>query len=582
MKSSLSNMLSSLLAQERIAHLRSRFSLVETRANRFMIAVILFFLPFLAPLYHDVFRAYITTPDMDLAVATVVLNFNSGLSQPHYDHTGYVNFLLLSWWIKLGGILGLISATDWKAVLASTDPEQAYAQVVIAGRFYSMLVAGIFSVVFYACLRTLTENRFTALLGGLLFAVSYGLARQSLILRPEMLSALFVITAFLYLLRASQKTAVIGSATPDMAAAGAAVMLAMMTKLQVIFSLLLLPIIIILFGRNAAQDIRSEKFPVLNSETAVYVIATVMFLSPALLFLLVYLRSYETWPGPYDRWSGFYQVFVALYVVSASIVYWRYYGLSRRAWGYGLAAFLCGITAMIYLNFLHFLDFNFVALVNFVDWMKHYAASSISHNADASFSDILRVIANSAAGLFDQPSFREALAASQPEEFARRNLLRGLIDRRFSWGALQQQPVLGLQWLVIIGLAYLFHRRQWLNGIQVAALLAVSLAQEVGFLLRHTSPDYQIYLEPWTIMAFTLLIARILKTQPSRLLNRTALSVVIAGFVLASFYANVERTNVLSAQGGNNVCPFTQGTPIYAIAKKYCDPDIQIKYQIIP
>ncbi len=579
MKSSLSNMLSSLLAQVCSARLPSRFSLVETRANRFTIAAILFCLPFFAPLYHDIFRAYITTPDMDLAVATVVLNFNSGLSQPHYDHTGYVNFLLLSWWIKIAGIFGLISATDWKAVLASTDPEQAYAQVVVAGRFYSMLVAGIFSVVFYACLRTLTECRFTALLGGLLFAVSYGLARQSLILRPEMLSALFVITAFLYLLRASQKTAVIGSATPAMATAGAAVMLAMMTKLQVIFSLLLLPVIIMLFGRNAAQDMRSEKFPVLNSETAAYVIATVMFLSPALLFLLVYLRSYEAWPGPYDRWSGFYQIFVALYVVSASVVYWRYYGLSRRAWGYGLAAFLCGMASMVYLNFLHFLDFNFVALVNFVDWMKHYAATSISRNADASFLDVLNIIVNAIDGLFDQPSFRETL---QPEEMARRGHMRELIDQRFSWDALQLQPVLGLQWLIVIGLVYLFYQRQWLSGIQVSTLLTVSLAQEMGFLIRSPSPNYQIYLEPWTIMAFTLLMTRILKTQPSQLLNRAILSVVTAGFVLASFYANMDRVIVPSAPDGNNVCPFTQGTPIYAIAKKYCDPDIQIKYLIAP
>lgn len=552
---------------------------METRANRFTIAAILFCLPFFAPLYHDIFRAYITTPDMDLAVASVVLNFNSGLSQPHYDHTGYVNFLLLSWWIKIAGIFGLISAADWKAVLASADPEQAYAQVVVAGRFYSMLVAGIFSVVFYACLRVLTENRFAALVGGLLFAVSYGLARQSLILRPEMLSALFVITAFFYLLKASQQTAVTGSATPIMAIAGAAVMLAMMTKLQTIFSLLLMPIVVILFGRNAAQDMRGKRFPVLNSETAVYAIAVAMFLVSTLLFLFTYLRAYEIWPGPYDRWSGLYQILVAVYVVFASVVYWRYYGLSRGAWSHGLAAFLCGMAATIYLNFLHFLDFNFVALVNFVDWMKHYAASSVSRNADTSFLDILNIIASSVGGLFDQPSFRETL---QPEELARRGHMRELIDRRFSWDALQLQPILGLQWLTVIGLVYLFYQRQWLSGIQVSALLMVSLAQEMGFLIRHPSLDYQIYLEPWTIMAFMLMVVRVWKMQPAQLFNRISLSAITVGFVLASFYANMDRGNILSAQERNNVCPFTQGTPIYVIAKKYCDPDIQIKYQITP
>jgi hypothetical protein len=514
---------------------------------------VLFLIPLALVFYYGIAHPYTTTADMDLAVAGHALNFNSGTPQTHYDHPGYVNFLLFSWWVKASSLLGLIPAHTWSGVLSSPDPESAFANVVITGRIYSAVIAGMLGVLFYHLLRLLTGSRHAALLGALALVFSAGLVHQASILRPELLSSLLVLLTLHQLIKAANGAGLRSSTVISLALAGGTAILALMTKLQAIVALLILPTGIILFGRRRDRQMCDVPGTSFTPEQLSYTLAAAAFASPALMLAATYIHASWVWPGPYLPLSGYYQILVATYLVGATLLYARIYKKTFAEWCIGLTALLTGMATASYLNFAKFLDQNIVALANFIDWLRHYTVSTISQNPDSTLLDMLQFVSGSASSL---------------------------LTRYITIEGAQERPTVILLWTSLIVAGYLFAKRAWLPGSRILLFLALAILTELAFTLRYMDPSYLIYVEPWIIIAYALAISHLPGVEWKNMIVRTVATALTAAYILGSLQVSSGRTFLPSQNSNNNVCVFTQGTPIYVWTKHHCDAEAQKKYDV--
>lgn len=525
----------------------------------------LFFIPLVVALHYGIARPYITTADMDLTVAAHALHFNSGMPQHHYDHPGYVNFLLFSWWIKASGLLNLIPAHTWNGVLSSPDPESAFASVVIAGRVYSAIVAGMFAVLFYQLLRLLTGNNYVSWLGTLALAFSAGLVSQSLILRPELLSSLFILLALHQLVKAANGIQTGRSTIISLALAGSAAMLALMTKLQAIFALLMLAAGISLFGQSRNRRMQPVLGASFNPERLGYVLAVVAFASPALALAVSYIHASWVWSGPYLPQSGYYQIVVAAYLAAATAFYAWTHKRTMAEWCFGMAALVAGMAAMVYLNFIKFLDQNIVALANFIDWLRHYAVSSIRRQEDLPLSDMLQLITVSASPGHPSPAY-------------------SLLARHITIDGISERPGGILLWVALIAAGYLYAKRERIVAFRILLFLAMATLLELIFTLRYMDIIYLIYIEPWIIIAYALAISRLLNIVGTKKIIKATASTLTGVYILLSLqissHSRFLDLSITDINNVNNVCVFTHGTPIYPWAKHHCDPETQEKLNI--
>jgi hypothetical protein len=217
-----------------------------------VVSLLLFAIPIAASLYHDIHRDYLTTPDGDLWSMYNALRINAGMAQKYLDHPGHISFVLMAWWLELMDLLGIIpvSALDQLPPNRSQKFATVYAQIIFAGRYFVTLASGVFAILFFHTALAFTRNFAAAAAAGLLFASSPALATQALMIYHEQLSALFALLAFAALLAASRRQGF--SLAAPMFLAGLFTILSLLEKIQSVFIILALPVMVFLVIRQAA------------------------------------------------------------------------------------------------------------------------------------------------------------------------------------------------------------------------------------------------------------------------------------------------------------------------------------------
>ncbi len=198
---------------------------------------------------------YWRVADMDYWVVYNAFLLNAHLPQEYFDHPGYLSILFLSYGLRALHELHLvqvISLTALPPVSDMTAFTRAWTVATQAGRVLSLFYALSFVFAFSYLLRLLVRDWRIAALGGFFLAFSGGMAMQMRILRTELLAAGFFTTALLMLLIAARR----GPAPWRPAAVGLAsflMTLAMLNKIQVVFLICALPVIVLPFGPLAAH-----------------------------------------------------------------------------------------------------------------------------------------------------------------------------------------------------------------------------------------------------------------------------------------------------------------------------------------
>ena len=280
-------------------------------------------------------------------------------------------------------------------------------------------------------------------------------------------------------------------------------MSAMMVKLQVVPLLFALPVLVLAFGQPALQP----RFPWQKLGSQPIIIATVCgsaaFTIPALTMIFGQALLHD--------WA-IYQLVIAIYFVSAIVIYTRIYHHDWRTALIAISAVATGWSAAQYLHLLTNDIDNTGALANFIEHMMKF--TNIDHN--------------------------NSLSTGLSEIFLR--AFRATVLRSFDLSSSAAFPLRALYFLSIPGLMILAWSRNYKRLSQCLLLLGTAFLMEVYCGLRGWTPRYYIFSTPWLIAGFGLLTSTALielkNTNTSSMVQKVAgigVLVTVAWISLQSF-----------------------------------------------
>jgi hypothetical protein len=438
---------------------------------------------------------YWRVADMDFFVVYNAFLLNTPLPQEFFDHPGYLSILLLSYWLRALHALGLVQVHAFSAVPALSNAAgfaDAWTQATRAGRVLSLIYAMGYVLAFSYLLRALVRDWRIAALGGFMLAFSGGMAMQMRILRTELLSAGSFIIALLMLMVAATR----GPRAwrpPVVGLASLLMTLALLNKVQVLFLIGALPVLLIFVGPDldGAKSAPPRGFwnapsrawtafgaSVVIAVLAAYaakdiVLAGLTTASAPGLYFTARLQAAQIYWALLAAWLGLGMV--------AYAVMWRVPPLETLTAAFAaVAGCMIGVLALdaryngaVVVAVFHPLE-NMAA---FAGWANPQLVSGSPLDAAH-----LKFLAQAAAGVLARVTF-----VLHPST----------------------RPAIFVQWFVIAATAIAIRERKWRLVLPVAALILSAAAIDTLGMGRGLKQEYFNFTDPLVIIAAALLIANL-------------------------------------------------------------------------
>lgn len=415
-------------------------------------------------------------------VATA-LRMNSGLDQLYTGHTGYVLFLLLSWWFKLMALLGVVGTSTLEGLPPPLSDafEPAYRDLVFAARYFIAMFAGVFAVLFYRLCLALTAEQTTAFLVSLVLAASRPLGTQAMMIYTELPSTFFLLAGFCVI-------AVPGhSAKPlqRMFLIGFFVTLAMMSKMQAIGYVLGIAVLALGFGpirNNVAWPLESQATRWLR------ILVSLALIVPA-AHMIATSVIWNTIDGAST--NGWYHMILILLICSIIYLWGWIYHVPVVMRFDAMLALALGIAVAWYGHLIHHTLVITEKLANFLDHLYFLSSMALHEvSSDEAVDGLVKF----------GTLYRRAMDA-----------LGDLFTARFVISDVRTQAWEMMTLPILLGGLLLLYRRQYRTAIMVLLLSGFSMAAELFSRLYQFSPKHQIYSTPWLLIAAALFGAYLFK-----------------------------------------------------------------------
>lgn len=462
-------------------------------------------------------------PDMDLISSYQGLLLSDGAYQRDVSHHGYAYYLLLSAWYRLAHLVGAIPIGGFADWTASADKIATYGQAVVAGRAFSLVLGVVLSTAFLVSAWLLTRSRPAALIAGVLFALGEGNAFQTIGMRTELPASLFLLGAFLSLVKAARSLG--WQAHGWLATAGFFSSLAYNSKLHALFALLALPVLAIAFGQ--VRDHRPSVTRALTTrQVALVLIALLLPVAPAWVMLL----------SSIGKMSGRLSfVYVPATIVLCACCVWWYGGIfhvSRRERVLAAAAVVFGFGAGLSLLFVKSHPLMFPIDANPLEHMSRYVLQGdVRTTPDA--------LGRSSGGM----------------------LLAALKHTWLLWfgGSPLATAYQLLLWTTGAGAIWLAFAGRWQPAARIALLIGLASLLYGISSIRYGdfSPVYWVFLDLWMFLALAILVAELIDLC-GRPWRSTVVAAVAAmgAFVIAK---NIAAGTVDWTQPPSNICEQVDG-----------------------
>jgi len=430
---------------------------------------------------------YWRVADMDFWMVYEGWLFNDGLAQEWFDHPGYFTILLLGLWFRFLHGIGLLDVHALSGLPAPADAEHAWTMAVRAGRVLSLLLAMAFVLGFGTLLRRLIGDWRIAFLATLALALSGGVLMAARIMRTELIAAGLFMIALIVLLIAAGATR-----TPWrpllLGLAALATTLGFINKVQLIFLICALPLILLPFGCRSddpAAFWRSSRLAIPIS-ALVAIGAVAVAIPAAFLVWTAIAQAPSVFPHPFvPGLFGAYQAAIAAWIAAAMIAFavvWRVPAAETAA---AMSAVMAGIAVG-----LLFLDirYNLRAVIVVLNPLEQLLAwASGLQTPDGTFlSGLARPLLHAVYGVFAARTF--------------------ILDS-------SARPTIFLEWLVIAAAIFAWkagHRRL---AAQVAVLMVVAWGMDTIYSVRSLEEQYFILTDPLVIIAAALLLTQVPRLQ---------------------------------------------------------------------
>jgi hypothetical protein len=450
---------------------------------------------------------YWRVADMDFWAVYNAFLLNTPLPQEYFDHPGYLAILLLSYWLRALHAVGLIhvySLTGIPPVSDTAGFANAWMRATQAGRVLSLIFMLAYVVAFSCLLKAIVCDGRIAGLAGFFLACAGGLTMQMRIMRTELLATGFFMIALLILIAAAKQ----GERAWRPAAVGFAsllITLGMLNKIQILFLICALPVLVLPFGPGAKPQggfWRRSRY----AWPAVAAIAIVAALAAYLAKDIVIAGMAGTigtslWIG-----SAIYLPALAVWIGLAMAAY----GLIWRTPAPETLAAMFAVIAGCAIGLLA-LDIRYNvtnALVVFHPMEQMFAWASGAEPDVVNDSTRLAFLLRSIAGV---------------------------IARHIYILHPSSRPAIFVEWFVIVATAIAIHRRKWRLVTQVAPLMLTVWCVDTLSMGRGLKQEYFTLTDPLIIIAAALLIAQLVDLQYHRWTYRLGFLLIAAHAVISQF-----------------------------------------------
>jgi hypothetical protein len=435
--------------------------------------------------------------DSDFWFVYNALLLNVPLPQEFFDHPAYLTILLLSYWLRALhglGIVHIVSFTELPPVSDAAGFAHAWTQATQAGRVMSLMFAMGFVLTFSYLIRDLVRNWRIAAFAGFLLAFSGGMAMQMRIMRAELLVAGLFTTALLLLILVAVKgqrwwrPAIVGLA-------GLLITLAMLNKIQAVFLICALPILVLPFGPDATLQRGFWQTPrwawpalAMSAVGAAFVV----YLAKDIVIYGLTTASTATLSLPALRISAAtYWSAIAFWIglgMTAYALTWRVSALETlTAMFTAVAGCMIGLLAL----YARYQPNDVLVVFHPLEQMLQFAQGSDPRLATGSFLSVQHV---------------EYLM----------QMVGGVIARRTFLLESSPRPTIFLEWFVIAVTVIAIHRREWRLVLQVSALMLTDWGIDTLGMARGLKQEYFILTDPLAIIAAALLISKLTDLQRHR------------------------------------------------------------------
>lgn len=479
--------------------------------------------------------------DMDFWIVYNAFLLNDRLPQEYFDHPGYLTILTLSEWLRALHGLGIVNVISLAAIPPVGDASgftRAWMAATQAGRVLSLIYAMGFVAAFAFLMRALVRDWRIAAVAAFLLAFSGGMAMEMRILRTELLPAAFFTSALLMLLILAQR----GERAWRPALVGLAsllITLAMLNKIQFIFLICALPVLLLPFGPKERQprafwSVPRLAWPALALSIAAALLA--VFLAKDILIFGLTTTHTDSLALPALRIGAqTYWSLIAVWLVLGMLAYaivWRVAPLETVAATFAaIAGCMIGLLAL----YIRYHPNNVVVIFHPFEQLFTWAAGATPElNAGGSFFNLerLRLLVDAVAGVIARRTF---VLASSP------------------------RPTIFLEWFVIAATVIAIRRRDWPLGLQVGALMLTVWGVDTLGMTRGLKQEYFILTDPLVVIAAALLIAKLTDLQRHRLTYPLGVA-LIAAHILVSQAEPAKH--VFKTEGPEKLCD------LYGYAKR--------------
>jgi hypothetical protein len=431
-------------------------------------------------------QIYWRNADMDFMVIHSVLALNDGKSQHYFDHPAYITILAVQYWFRLLHALGLLDAWSLSSMPSAADAaafDAAMTRLVHASRLLALLIATGSILIFAALVRRITNDWRIALLAAEAFAFSGGVAVQTRILRSELIAACPVIFALMILILIGRRAS---AARPiGMAVAAGLCMLGLENKVQAIFLIGALPLVILPFGGAESASVRFWRGA--SGWLAVAAAALLATAAASLAWPLIatgfdqnLLEAADFHPPLIGRY-GVYQAALAVLIVSSMIAFavlWRVSAAETLA---SIAAVVAGASIALLLLNIAYNSANVITIANPLEKMLAFADDSTTAASRSAGSAILLLLKGIGAVLV---RYTFVLYPSS-------------------------RPTMFLVWLIVPGIVLLWRRGERQPAIQALMLLLAAIGIDALGMRRGLKNDYFVFTDPLIILAGVILLIRL-------------------------------------------------------------------------
>jgi hypothetical protein len=437
------------------------------------------------------FNPYWRVADQDILLVFDAFLQNDGLPRQIDFHPAHLIVAMLSATYRALHGLGFLETYSLSTMPLASDVAaftRSWTSAVQIARLLSLLIVLAYVTAFAFLLRVLVADWRVALLGTFAIAFSGGIAMSVRSAKPELLSGAFFSIALLILL--------ISARSPRMAArpmligiAASFATLAMDNKVQAIFLIGTLPVLLLPFGERSQHGglWTGRRAGWALAVSALFAVFTAIAAAPLVRQGLLANDAMLTMRRVFD--TGVFQAMLVVWIASGMLAF----GL---LWRVPLAE---GLTAA----------FSTVAGISLGLLPLYFFQAT---------SSIARVVSPlDALYYFVAPPDLQCAPGGCGLPFAMLfDSIKGLVVHHTFFLRTSPRPEIFLEWVTIAGIAIAFRRREYKVALQASFLVCAVLVVDTLQASRALKQDYFNYTDPLIIIAGAVLLAKLTDLQNHR------------------------------------------------------------------